>query len=65
MIDGEPTGDLCPDCNEELYYYCGFIDCFSHTTGHYTIDSWMKVCNNPECKFAKELTGDENYETDE
>lgn len=40
----------CPYCDKPMEYESdGFMDCFNHTTGHYTINIPFFYCN--ECDY--------------
>lgn len=61
--DNEETGEVCPDCDTNLVFEMSFKDCFSHKTGHYTIDFPIVVC--PNCDYYHEYERDyEEYERD-
>jgi hypothetical protein len=58
--DGEEVEEeVCPKCGAPLFYEMSFRDEFSYTTGHYTSDCPMKVCN--KCDYAEEI----EYQEDE
>ncbi len=48
---------VCPKCGGQLFYEMSFRDQYSYTSGHYTIDVPVIVCE--ECEFCEE------YETEE
>jgi C4-type Zn-finger protein len=59
--DGEETGNECPKCGAPLLYEMSFRDCFSHTTGHYTIDVPLIVCS--KCDYCiEDIFNDEEEE---
>lgn len=42
----------CPKCGSLMHYEMGFDDRFSYTSGHYTVDVPMKVCD--KCDYCEE-----------
>lgn len=58
FTEGEKTGGICPKCGKELEFSMGFRDCFSHTTGHYTVDVPLIVCSDDKCEYQEKYEGD-------
>jgi RNase P subunit RPR2 len=59
--DEKLTGELCPDCDEPLYYEMNFSDTWHPVHGHDTIDRPMIVCY--KCNYAEDYEEDcEDYE---
>lgn len=52
FTEGEETESVCPKCGKHLIAEMGFQDCFSHTSGHYTIDVPTLSC---ECGYSEEI----------
>jgi hypothetical protein len=63
FVDGEETGEKCPDCGHSLYFEMSFEDAFSYKTGHYTVDRPLIVCN--KCDFEDDYEDEGELEYDE
>lgn len=50
--DGEDAEKDCPKCGKPLYYFMSFTDQWSYTSGHYTTDFPMLVCES--CDYDEE-----------
>lgn len=56
--DEEVENRVCPKCGGKLFYEMGFQDCFSHSSGHYTVDVPLIVCD--KCDYSEEVIKDES-----
>jgi hypothetical protein len=56
--DGEETEHECKDCKVKMFFEMSFKDCFSYTSGHYTVDCPILVC--PQCNKIEDYEGEEN-----
>lgn len=63
--DGDETGLECPKCGKKLLFEMSFIDQFSYTSGHYTSDRPLIVCEDDvNCKFFEDYNPEEEYDGD-
>jgi hypothetical protein len=60
--DGEETQLKCKKCGSKMIYEMSFQDCYSYSSGHYTIDCPILYCK--KCDIAIDYIGDE-YTTGE
>jgi len=51
--EGEKLEEVCPKCGKDLVFEMSFQDQFSYSSGHYTIDVPLKVCES--CDYSEEV----------